>query len=141
MEIVKSLPSNPVGFWRRVGASLLDALIVGIPLALITYVFIDNESKGDAFSDLISFLYSLLVPVFWDGYTVGKRVVGIRIVKMDGSRVGIGVMLLRVLVGGLVYVVTLGIGLVISAIMVGAREDKRSIHDLIAGTYVTANRP
>ena len=141
MEIVKSLPSNAVGFWRRVGASLLDGLIIGIPIAIISSLLIDNDSKGEAFSNLVALLYSLFVPIFWQGYTVGKRIVGIRIVKMDGSPVGFGTMLLRVIVAGLVYVVTLGIGLIISAIMVGARQDKRSIHDLIAGTYVTANRP
>ncbi|CFJ41051.1 RDD family [Mycobacterium tuberculosis] len=61
---------------------------------------------------------------------------------MDGSQVGIGTMLLRVFVGMyLVYGITLGIGAIVSAIMVAAREDKRSIHDLIAGTYVTSNNP
>jgi uncharacterized RDD family membrane protein YckC len=44
-------------------------------------------------------------------------------------------------VGSLVYVITLGIGVIISAIMVAAREDKRSIHDFIAGTYVTTEKP
>ena len=58
---------------------------------------------------------------------------------MDGSKVGYGVMLLRVIVGGIIYVVTLGIALIVSAFMVGIREDKRAIHDFIAGTYVTKN--
>ncbi|GED30749.1 hypothetical protein BCE02nite_18900 [Brevibacillus centrosporus] len=103
---------------------------------------ITGETKGNLFTNLVSILYSLLLPVFWYGYTVGKRIVGIRIVKMDGSPVGIGTMLLRIVVGcWLIYTVTLGIGAIISAIMVGVREDKRAIHDLIAGTYVTSDRP
>ena len=46
-------------------------------------------------------------------------------------------MILRVLVGALIYGVTFGIGVIVSAFMVGMREDKRSIHDFVAGTYVT----
>lgn len=141
MDNVKSVPSNAVGFWRRLGASLLDGLIVGIPLALISY-FMTGDTKGNLFTNVVSTLYSLLLPVFWYGYTVGKRMLGIRIVRLDGEPVGIGTMLLRVVVGiWLIYTVTLGIGAIISAIMVGVRKDKRAIHDLVAGTYVTSNRP
>lgn len=66
---------------------------------------------------------------------------GNRIVKVNGGNVGIGTMLMRTVVAGIVYVVTLGIGLIVSAFMVGVREDKRSIHDLLAGTYVTYDLP
>lgn len=45
-------------------------------------------------------------------------------------------MLLRGLVATLVYVLTLGIGLIASIIMVAVREDKRGLHDFIAGTEV-----
>lgn len=62
---------------------------------------------------------------------------GVRIAKVNGGKLGIGAMLLRTIVAGLVYVLTLGIGLIISAFMVGLRDDKRAIHDFIAGTYVT----
>ncbi|XID94897.1 hypothetical protein ACF3MZ_10435 [Paenibacillaceae bacterium WGS1546] len=45
-------------------------------------------------------------------------------------------MLLRNVVAGFVYALTLGVGLIISAFMVGLSEDKRAIHDYIAGTKV-----
>ena len=45
------------------------------------------------------------------GFTVGKKIMGIRIVKVDGSKLGYGVMVLRVIVAGIIYVLTLGIGL------------------------------
>ncbi|MFD2371166.1 RDD family protein [Brevibacillus sp. GCM10020057] len=141
MEYAKPVPSNPVGFWRRLGANLLDGLIIGIPLALISYL-VTGETKGNWFTNLVSILYSLLLPIFWYGYTVGKRIAGVRIVKVNGEPPGFGTMLLRVVVGSwLVYTVTLGIGAIISAIMAGVREDKRAIHDLIAGTYVTSDPP
>ncbi|KMZ40273.1 MULTISPECIES: RDD family protein [Bacillales] len=140
MESNFTSPSNPVGFWRRLGAGLLDAIIIGIPLLLITYIITGN-TEDNLVTNIISSLYSLLVPVFWHGYTVGKRIAGIRIARIDGEPVGIGTMLLRDLVGGIVYIITLGIGIIVSVIMVAVRQDKRSLHDLIAGTYVTSDQP
>jgi uncharacterized RDD family membrane protein YckC len=83
----------------------------------------------------------LLVPIYWSGYTIGKRIMGIRIVKVNGEKLGFGAMFLRAIVASLVYVVTLGIALIVSAVMVGVRQDKRAIHDFIAGTYVTTEKP
>ena len=141
MENAAPVPSNPVGFWRRLGASLLDGLIIGVPLALISYL-ITGDTEGNIVTNLISTLYSLLVPVFWYGYTVGKRIVGVRIARVDGERVGIGTMLLRVLVGMmLIYGITFGIAALVSLVMVCVRKDKRAIHDLVAGTYVTSDQP
>ena len=45
-------------------------------------------------------------------------------------------MLMRVIVAGLVYGITFGIGFIVSVIMVAVREDKRALHDFIAGTEV-----
>ncbi|RDI45771.1 RDD family protein [Falsibacillus pallidus] len=132
---------RPAGFWIRLGATLLDGLIVSTPLGLIiSFLFYQDFQTNHPLNNL-TLLYDLITPVLWSGYVVGKRIVGIRIVKVDGSNVTIWTMLLRIVVAGLVYVVTLGIGVIVSAIMVGVRDDKRSIHDFIAGTYVTYAKP
>ncbi len=140
METNSQTVVKPAGFWVRLAASIMDGLIIGVPLSLIGYA-VTGDLDDNPLSNLLSFLYSLLLPVFWYGYTLGKRLVGIRIVKRNGEQVGIGTMLLRLVVAGLVYVFTFGIGLIISAFMVGLREDKRAIHDFIAGTYVTYAKP
>ncbi|MDN4072320.1 RDD family protein [Fictibacillus terranigra] len=132
---------QPAGFWIRLGACILDGLIIGIILAFIGFLFtgdfVSEDPGGDWFTNVVSFLYALLLPIFWSGYVIGKRICGIRIVKADGSKLGFGAMVMRVLIGGLIYGLTLGIALIVSAFMVGIRKDKRGIHDLIAGTYVT----
>ncbi|AZV59505.1 RDD family protein [Peribacillus frigoritolerans] len=132
--------SDSVGFWKRLFAGVLDGIIVSAPLAIIFGV-ITGDWENENFSTLFNFLYMVIVPILWYGYTVGKRIVGIRIVRMDGKKLGIGTMLLRYLVAALVYAITLGIGVIVSAFMVGIRKDHRSIHDFIAGTYVTSNKP
>lgn len=125
------------GFWIRLGASFLDALIVSLPLAIIVGVLTGNYDNDEPLAKLISGLYSILLPVFWYGRTIGKRICGIRIRKYGTHEPpGIGTMLMRVVVAGLVYAITFGIGFIISVIMVAVREDKRAIHDFIAGTEV-----
>ncbi|USG67664.1 RDD family protein [Brevibacillus ruminantium] len=136
--IVKPAMSNPVGFWRRLGGGFLDILIIGVPIFCIWW-FIGIREKN-YLPSLIYTLYHVLVPIFWNGYTIGKKIMGIRIVNLDHSDVRFGTMLLRVVIGlHLAIFLTFGIAAIVSAIMVGVREDKRAIHDLIAGTYVTSD--
>jgi uncharacterized RDD family membrane protein YckC len=131
--------TKPAGFWKRFLASILDGIIIGIPLGIISYSIM-GEREADVFTSLVNILYCWLVPVVWSGYTVGKKIIGIRIVKVNGEKLGFGAMFLRSIVASIIYVITLGLGFIISAIMVAAREDKRSIHDFIAGTYVTTEK-
>lgn len=123
------------GFWIRLGSIIIDGLLL-IPLYLICMLLGVSDIATEIFVNSINFLYYLIIPVIWSGFTVGKRVVGIKIVRTDGKKVGIGTTLKRYILASLVYVVTLGIAFIISAFMIGLRKDKRSIHDLIAGTQV-----
>jgi uncharacterized RDD family membrane protein YckC len=144
MESMNQSVINPAGFWIRFVASILDTLVISVSLGIIGYLVMGNTAEDIATNlsvNLLSLLYYLLVPVFWYGYTIGKRMFGIRIVKINGEKLGIGAMLMRVIVAGIIYLVTLGFGLIASAFMVGLRKDKRAIHDLIAGTYVTYEKP
>jgi uncharacterized RDD family membrane protein YckC len=132
--------NNPAGFWIRLLALILDAVIIAIPLTIISLV-IPGSTSDEYITDILSFLYTLLTPVLWNGYTIGKRICGIRIVKIsDGRSPSLVTMLLRNVVAGIIYVVTLGIAVIVSATMVAAREDKRSLHDFIAGTEVVYER-
>lgn len=127
------------GFWIRLGASILDIIIIGIPLAILSYN-LDGGTDREFLTDILSFLYTLLLPVFWNGYTIGKRICGIQIRRIDDFEPPtIWTMVKRNVLSGLVYALTLGIGAIVSAFMVGLREDKRSLHDFIAGTEVVYN--
>ncbi|TGB02933.1 RDD family protein [Halobacillus salinus] len=128
---------NPAGFWDRFFASFIDGIITAISFGIITYlVHGELNPRGFNVTDLLNILYFVILPVIWSGYTVGKKSLGIRIVKKSGEDVGIFNMLLRYVIGGLVYLFTFGIGLIVSIFMVAIREDKRAIHDFIGGTKV-----
>ncbi|XEC92962.1 RDD family protein [Paenibacillus tarimensis] len=140
MEANNQNIARPAGFWIRVAACILDTIIVMVPLMVISYI-VTGTWEGDIVTSIVSVLYYLILPVIWAGYTVGKRIVGIRIVKVNGEKIGFGTMLMRYIVGSIIYVITLGIAAIVSAFMVGLRKDKRSIHDFVAGTYVTYVKP
>ncbi|MGG2094892.1 RDD family protein [Bacillus sp. S13(2024)] len=123
------------GFWRRLGANFLDGLVL-VPFLVIFMALGVSEKKADDIVGMLETLYYLIVPIVWGGFTVGKKAVDIRIVRIDGKNITIWTTLKRYLLGGIVYGITFGIGVIVSAFMVALRKDKRSIHDFIAGTEV-----
>ena len=86
------------------------------------------------FAFLVVFIYQMVL-LTKEGQTVGKKPLGIRIVKMDTGQNGgfVPNVLLRLIVNGLTGVIPF-YGLV--DILVIFRGDCRCIHDLIAGTQV-----
>jgi uncharacterized RDD family membrane protein YckC len=65
------------------------------------------------------------------GQTIGKALVGARVVLVDGGRLPLGTSLLRFFAYAF-SCLPLGFGYV----MAGLRRDKRALHDLVAGTRV-----
>jgi uncharacterized RDD family membrane protein YckC len=89
---------------------------------------------------VISVGYNVVLEVVWDGQTVGKRLVGIKVAEVDGSAPGVVPVVIRnipavfaALVGAvLVYPLILPVGL--AAIFI-SEEDQR-VFDVFAGTLV-----
>jgi uncharacterized RDD family membrane protein YckC len=71
------------------------------------------------------------------GFTVGKWAAGLRILRQNGSEIGIGRALLRHFVGYPLSFVTLGLGFLVIAFT----SRGRGLHDLIAGTIVVREGP
>ena len=87
----------------------------------------------------------------WRGQTLGKMVVGAKIVKRDGTNIGLGRSVLRY-IGFAIYLTILGlvvenwwylaiILIVTVCIFIGLNREKRGPHDLLAGTVVIDSRP
>ena len=135
------------GFWLRVLAWLIDALIscaisfpLGIAVGLIVAASGSDLDSGDillvrlstnGLSIVASWLYySLCESSSWQG-TVGKKVLGLRVTDLDGQRISFGRATGRhfaKFLSGL----TLGIGF----IMVAFTERKQGLHDMVANTLV-----
>jgi uncharacterized RDD family membrane protein YckC len=119
------------GFWIRVVAVILDGIIISIPL-LILFLAIGNSdsaaSQGIRF--VISALYTIILWVRW-GRTIGGRILGLRLVRVDGEPVTYGTAVVRYLM-----VIVSAIAMFIGLIWVGFDKRKQGWMDKAAGTYV-----
>lgn len=134
---------NYVGFWRRFAAALLDGLILGAVNFLLGFIF---GSQGVSYStsgySSTSPLQSILSLAVWIGYvvfyqaqtgqTLGKKVMGIKVVTLDGKRPSALTFFLRDVIGKIVSSVILFIGY----LWVIWDSKKQALHDKIASTYV-----
>lgn len=125
----------------RVIALFIDNVVIVSLVVLIWGLFyalgIDNPDSGDDPSGvtalailIIYFLYSPVLIGIW-GTTIGKRALGLYVVRSNGARCGFW----RALGRQLAQILS-GITLYIGYLMVAFREDKRALHDLIADTAV-----
>lgn len=136
---------------ERLGAALLDGA-VAIPAAILIGIGLinTNQATGDPspfglLMIVLGGLYMLgliiynLVRLSTHGQTIGKKWLGIRIARIeDGSNAGfVKAVLLRGFVNGLIGAIPF-IGGFYSLVDICFifREDRRCIHDLIAGTHV-----
>lgn len=71
-----------------------------------------------------------------NGQTIGKQALGIRIVRGDGRPVGITTVLMRYVVIGVFYIVTLLIGMIVDYLWPLWDEHRQALHDKVADTFV-----
>ncbi len=64
---------RPAGFWIRLGAVVLDYLITSVPLAIIFMLATGKDPNESTMISIILTLYAILLPVYWNGYVIGKR--------------------------------------------------------------------
>jgi uncharacterized RDD family membrane protein YckC len=124
------------GFWIRFVAYVIDGIVVGIAfgIALLSTGQIDVDN-GRARSDdgsglLVLTLYFIVCWALWQR-TLGYRVLGLRLVKTDGSPVTWGTAIIR----GLMFIVSF-IPLALGLIWAGFNREKQGWHDKVAGTWV-----
>jgi uncharacterized RDD family membrane protein YckC len=135
-------------FGQRVGGFLIDALvqwaifIVGFILAAMTEpsASFDNPEPGpSALGGIMMFLCwvaSMIYPIYFegrpDGQTLGKKAMGIRVVRrVNGAPLGYGLAIGRFF-ARIVNWFTLGFGLLWAA----WDPQRQAFHDKIAGTLV-----
>ncbi|PKB84029.1 MAG: hypothetical protein BZY88_00970 [SAR202 cluster bacterium Io17-Chloro-G9] len=124
--------SDLAGRGSRLGAYVVDTLIYLVPALVL--VRLHPILSAIAFAAI--FVYQMYL-LSRDGQTLGKKVVGIRIVKVETGLNGgfVTNVLLRGMLNGLLGFIPL-YGIV--DLLFIFREDRRCIHDHIAGTQVVA---
>ena len=145
------------GFWIRLLAHLIDHIILSLVAAPLFFILVlpaiirvihEAESNREPSPELIIaivsaiFIYivlafvgqwlyeALLTSSSWQG-TVGKRILQLRVTDDRGNRIGFG----RA-TGRFFAKILSSMFLCIGFIMVGLTENKRGLHDMLAGTLV-----
>lgn len=95
-----------------------------------------------AVSLVVQALYYGLIPVLTKGRTLGKMMLSLRAVSDNGQYLTTGGQWIRGLLGfTLLSLVTSGITIVVSAIMVLVTDKRQGIHDYMASSVVISEKP
>ena len=170
-QLSPAIELTPIaGFWRRLAALFIDLLILGVPAMLFGFaLFRWVESLGGS-GRLIGFVaallyFGLLNSHVGGGQTLGKQLLGIRVIRKDGETLSTKRSVLRFLVIAIPYflnglwldvdtaapgpleyllfaflivVVFGGLG-AIAYLFVFNRRTRQSLHDIAVGSFVVRN--
>jgi uncharacterized RDD family membrane protein YckC len=134
--------SRTVAELLDIGAELLALMVVFVALALVGNAIGDFGPVVVAVAGLLlSFLflvgYPAIMETFWNGRTLGKAAMGLRVVTREGAPVRFRHAAIRAMLGVVEIFAFAGIPAVVSIIV--TRRDQR-LGDLVAGTLVLAQR-
>ena len=85
----------------------------------------------------IYFLYFIILPIVWEKQTLGRWIAKVKVIKLNGSRLSFGTLLIREFLGKLFLgIMSFGIVWIISVVMMELATVKRTIHDRMANTLM-----
>jgi uncharacterized RDD family membrane protein YckC len=128
------------GLGDRIGAFLLDALLVGAYYTVLSlvHIYLYTLPVWLIITLIIPpFLYHLLCEIFLNGQSPGKRQLHLKVVRLDGTQPGIGSYLLRWLLRPLD--IWLYGSVAIITILINGRGQR--LGDMAAGTTVVKYSP
>ena len=150
------------GFWKRIGALLLDTFILGVIGFALGFFLESTFAQIGSWGKLIGFIiaviyFGLMNSAIFNGQTVGKKVFDIRVVDAANRAISLPKSILRysilampfflngaqvhndALLAYLIYpfsIILFGGLFAISYLYIFNRATRQSLHDLVVGTYV-----
>ncbi|HVB03655.1 MAG TPA: RDD family protein [Chitinophagaceae bacterium] len=135
------LEYDTAGLGERIVAFIIDTLVRGSALIILFILLYLFNAMIDWLVVILYIpfaLYFLLSELFYNGQSIGKKIMKIRVVCLDGSPPGIGQYLIRWLFR--LVDITISLGLVaITTIATSARQQR--LGDMLAGTTLVSTRP
>lgn len=156
------------GFWRRLGAGLVDSLILLAPIFVILYVLepdfrLRMQYEPNYQPPLLVAILAVLLAWFYKAAmesshhraTLGKKALGLQVINVNGYALsfgtaslrawpfyasGVGMILDRMLGTGALEVLV-ALFAIISCLAVAFTERKQGIHDMMAKSYVVRREP
>jgi len=151
------------GFWRRLGAFVIDLVLLGIAGMILGALFFDTLARMGAYARLIGFAIALAYFGIYNsriggGQTLGKRWLGVRVVDAHDQLLSLPRSLLRYAVLGIPFfanglpvsptlAMSTPLGYLLALVVFGGmfaiiylyifnRRTRQSLHDLVVGSYV-----
>ncbi|MDR8393204.1 RDD family protein [Aliifodinibius sp. S!AR15-10] len=126
----------------RIFAFILDAVIMTIYFVIAIILIVDLSERMNSVVIFLGImlppvLYHFLFEFFWNGQSPGKRALGIKVVKMDGGRPGIGSYLIRWILRIFEITFTSGMAALVNILFNGKGQ---RLGDMAAGTTVIKNK-
>lgn len=134
-----TIEQNVAPIMDRMWAYLIDSLVIGLYfffcILLLIGIGIDIQDAWSIYLivSLPGFLYYVLLETFWDGQTVGKKLLQTKVVKLDGSKPGFSNYFIRWIIR-IVDVVLSSCGLALIVILI--KGNGQRLGDIAAGTTV-----
>lgn len=134
--------AKPGGFWVRSVSLIIDSIVSSAAISALILIFTDispsayfwdpntNYPAADFINWTFSIVYAPLLLGIWST-TIGKRALNMYVVRLDGARISFWRAFGREF-AKIISFIPLGAGFW----MVAFRQDRRALHDLIAGTVV-----
>jgi uncharacterized RDD family membrane protein YckC len=146
------------GWWSRVGAALIDSLIIGVGALIILALFGSIFSVGFFESEetgvvalvvglmlafvaiaIVALLYAPLMMDRTNGKTLGRMAMGIRVVRANGQPMTFGFAMLRevavkALLFGFAGSITFGLANLADVLWPLWDDENRALHDFIVDT-------
>lgn len=123
--VISSVTLPRAGFWIRLAAVVLDAILIGMMCG-----FLGNIWSG---FEVFPFWFAAYCVAMWatKGTTIGGIICSLKVVRLDDRPIDWGVAVVRGL-GGFLSLFVAGLGF----IWVAFDDEKQSWHDKIAGTTI-----
>jgi uncharacterized RDD family membrane protein YckC len=144
------------GWWRRVGAHVIDLVVISIIAGIFFGIFAAFAGAGFLVGDTTGFIAAVLALLGWglcvvvaaflyaplmmartNGKTLGRMVCGIRVVRANGKPIDFGYAALRevavkwLLIGVVAGSFTFGLAPLIDYLWPLWDEENRALHDMV----------
>jgi uncharacterized RDD family membrane protein YckC len=145
-------PGEPAGWWRRVGATILDGLLIGTVGAVIGTIVAEAVNASEDGATAIGLALALAIGVVYygvlmsrpgerNGQTWGKQATEIRVVRVDGRPITFGFafvreVLVKTVLFGYVAFITFYVATGVNYLWPLWDDQHRALHDRIVKTLV-----
>jgi uncharacterized RDD family membrane protein YckC len=145
-------PGSLSGWWRRVGAAIIDGLLIGVVGVTVALILSQALGASEDATTAISVFVGLLVgSVYYgnlmsregqrNGQSLGKEALGIRVVRVDGRPLTFGFalyreILVKTIIFGYLAAFTLYIATLLNYLWPLWDSKNRALHDHVCKTLV-----